>query len=182
GSRLVAYPMDGGRSGDPTTVPTDRAASGRTRAPAGGGGGSGGGGRGRRVRGGARHGSVPARHSRGSQGAEGAWCGGPGPGGDPAPRGGGQGYGRSGSDVADGLGEVDRADDARGSGVALAVDLQKRAAAGRRVDPPRTSHEPSYGRRTTPAVGVQPAGQPQDDRGHPAPGSQRPVRAHQRPG
>src|SRR4029453_14546510 len=156
GSRLVAYPMDGGRSGDPTTVPTDRAASGRTRAPAGGGGGSGGGGRGGGVRGGARPGGVPARHSGGSQGAEGAWCGGPGPGADPAPRGRAQAYGRSGSDVADGLGEVDRAADARGSGVALAGALKKGAARGRRVDPPRTSHEPSDGRRTTPAVGVQP--------------------------
>src|SRR5436309_2913380 len=95
-SRLVAYPTDGGRNGDPSTVPTDRAASRRTLAPAGGGGGSGGGGRGRRVRGGARHGSVPARHSRGSQGADGARRGGPGPGADPAPRGRAQAHGRSG--------------------------------------------------------------------------------------
>src|SRR4029453_8250544 len=98
GSRLVAYPMDGGRSGDPTTVPTDRAASRRTLPPAGGGGGGGG-----------RHGSVPARHSRGGQGAEGARRGGFGPGTDPAPWGRAQAHGRSGSDVADGLGEVDRA-------------------------------------------------------------------------
>src|SRR5688572_7418930 len=99
GSRLVAYPMDGGRSGDPTTVPTDRAASRRTLAPAGGSGGSGGGGRGRRVRGGPSHGRLPAGHSRGGQGAEGARRGRPGPGADPAPRRRAQAHGRSGSDV-----------------------------------------------------------------------------------
>src|SRR6266851_3515380 len=42
-------------------------------------------------------------------------------------------------------------------------------------------HEPSDGRRAAPATRLQPAGQSQDDRGHAAPRSQRPVRAHRRP-
>src|SRR5713226_828043 len=131
GSLLVAYPLDDGRSGDTTTISADRAASRRTTAPIGGGRGSGGGGSRRRVGGGAGHGRVSARHSRGRPGAEGAQPGGPGSGTDPAPRGRAQADDRSGCDVADGPGDADRADDARGSGVPSAVDVQERPNAWR---------------------------------------------------
>src|SRR6266851_10239057 len=70
-----------------------------------------------------------------------------------------QAHHRSGPDVADGLGAADRADHAGGSGVAAAVDLQKRPALGHRTDPTGPSHEPSDGRRAAPATRLQPAGQ-----------------------
>src|SRR5712671_2168024 len=83
---LLEYPMDGGRAGDSTTVPADRAAPGRTAAPAGGRRGSRGGGRGRRVRGGAGDGRIPPGDSRRDEGVEGARDGRAGSGAESPPR------------------------------------------------------------------------------------------------
>src|SRR5712692_10417931 len=123
GASLLEYPMDGGREGNSTTVPADRAAPGRTTAPAGGRGGSRGGGRGRRVRRVAGDRRIAPGHSRRGQGVEGARGGRSGAGADSPPRGWAQAHDRSGSDVGGGLGEADRADHAGRSGVAAAVDL-----------------------------------------------------------
>jgi Rhodopirellula transposase DDE domain len=173
--------MDGGRAGDSTTVPADRAAPGRAAAAAGGRGGSRGGGRRRRVRGGVGDGRVPPGHSRRGPGVEAARGGGLGSGADSPTRWRAQAHHRSGPDVADGLGAADRADHTGGSGVAAAMDVQERPALGQRTGPTGPSHEPPDGGRAAPAAGLQPAGQSQDDRGHAAPRSQRAVRAHRGP-
>src|SRR6266852_3427915 len=97
---LLEYPMDGGRAGDSTTVPADRAAPGRTAAPAGGRRGSRGGGRGRRVRGGAGDGRTPPGDPRRDEGVEGAGDGRAGPGAYSPPRRRAKPHHRSGPDVA----------------------------------------------------------------------------------
>src|SRR6266436_2191047 len=134
GASLLEYPMDGGREGNSTTVPADRAAPGRTAAPTGGRGGSRGRGRRQRVRGGAGDGRLSPGDSRRDERVAGAWGGRAGAGADSPPWRRAQAHHRSGPDIAQGLGAADRTDHAGGSGVAAALDLQEPPAVGDRTD------------------------------------------------
>src|SRR4029077_10816008 len=64
---------------------------------------------------------------------------------------------------------VGRTNDPRGSGIAVAVDLQERAPAGAGVAGAGPPSEPHPGGRTAQCGGLQPASQPQDQGGRQPP-------------
>src|SRR6516162_453131 len=70
-----------------------------------------------------------------------------------------------GPDIGRGSRGVGRTDDAGGSGIAVAVDLQKRATIGRSVAAAGPPGEPHPGGRIAQCDGLQPARKPQDQGG-----------------
>jgi len=65
-------------------------------------------------------------------------------------------------DLPHALSGVGRAFDARRSGVATALDVQKHARVGDRAFPSKPSVEPREGRATSSGYGLQPSGKPED--------------------